>query len=89
MPIKILIIIAFLVIIYNLGAALVYLIKRKDNDVETSRKLAKALTWRIGLSVSLFLFIALAYALGWVTPHGIGARMQQVRLEQQTVQKPD
>ncbi len=90
MPIKILIIIAFLLIIYSLASALFYLVKRKDNDIETSQKLAKALTWRIGLSVTLFLLIALAYFFGLIKPQGIGARMQQVRhFEQQNLNKPD
>ncbi len=90
MPIKILIIIAFLIIIYCLATALYYLVKQKDRDIETSRKMAKALTWRIGLSVGLFLLIALAYFLGLIKPQGIGARMQQVRhIEQQAVKKPD
>jgi hypothetical protein len=86
MPIKILIVIAFLVIIYSLATALFYLVKHKDSDIEASRKMAKALTWRIGLSVTLFLLIALAYAFGLIKPQGIGARMQQVRFEQQAGQ---
>jgi len=84
MPIKVLIIIAFLFIVYNLAMALFYLVKRKENDIEASKKTAKALTWRIGLSLSLFLLIILAYALGLIEPKGIGARMQQIRHMQQT-----
>jgi hypothetical protein len=29
----------------------------------------RALTWRIGLSVALFLLLLLAYRAGWITPH--------------------
>ncbi len=84
MPIKVIIIIAFLFIVYNLGAALLHLVKRKENDIEASKRTARALTWRISLSLALFLLIVLAYALGLIEPQGIGARMQQVRHMQQT-----
>jgi len=43
----------------------------KDGKPKTNR-MANALTWRIGLSVALFLFILLAHFLGWIQPTGIG-----------------
>ena len=33
--------------------------------------MAKALAWRIGLSLALFLFILLSYKLGWIRPTGL------------------
>ena len=33
--------------------------------------MAKALAVRVGLSVTLFLLILLAYALGWIHPTGV------------------
>jgi hypothetical protein len=32
--------------------------------------MVKALTWRIGLSVGLFVLLMLAYYQGWISPHG-------------------
>ncbi len=62
------IIIALLVFIFfSLGSALFFLVR----DPGTSTRVVKALTWRIGLSLVLFLFLMLAFALGWVTPHSI------------------
>ncbi len=77
MLIKSFVIIAFILIIASLGSALFHLVKRKDN--EPSQKTAKALTFRIALSVILFVLIFLAYASGLIKPEGIGARMHQLR----------
>jgi putative copper export protein len=34
-------------------------------------KTVKALTWRIGLSVAIFLFLLVAAFFGWIEPHGV------------------
>lgn len=63
------IIIAFLAfIVYNLGAGLYYMMRDKGG----SDKTLNALTWRIGLSVALFLLLLLGIATGIIEPHGIG-----------------
>lgn len=76
---KILAIIAFIVIIASLGSALYHLAKT-PGGVETD-KTVKALTVRIGLSLLLFVVIALAFATGYLQPQGIGARIQQIHSE--------
>lgn len=63
-PIKLLILAAFVAIVASLASGLVYLYK-DDHD---SRRLVKALTWRIGLSIALFVVLLLAYALGLIEP---------------------
>lgn len=70
MLVKMIIILFLLVIIYSLGSALYYLTHER-NDADASRVI-KALTWRIGLSLLLFGLLFVAYALGWIQPHGIG-----------------
>lgn len=79
MLIKSLVIIAFILIVFSLGSALFHLVKR--NGEEQSHKTAKALTFRIGLSILLFIFIFIAYATGLIKPTGIGARMHQAKPE--------
>lgn len=74
MFIKSLIIVAFIIIITSLGMALFHLVKHKDP--QDSQKTVKALTWRIGLSVVLFIFVIISIATGLVQPTGIRARMQ-------------
>jgi hypothetical protein len=63
-PIKLLILIAFVAILASLASGLVYLFK----DSHDSRRLVNALTWRIGLSIALFVVLLLAYAMGFIEP---------------------
>ena len=66
---KTLVIIAFLVVIlWNLGAGLYYMLVDKG----TTKRTVNALTRRIALSVALILLVALSIKLGWIVPHGIG-----------------
>lgn len=63
-PIKLLILVAFVAILASLASGLVYLFK-DDHD---SRRVVKSLTWRIGLSVALFILLLLAHAVGLIEP---------------------
>jgi hypothetical protein len=36
-----------------------------------SNRMVRALAWRVGLSVALFVFILLSYKMGWIHPTGI------------------
>ena len=66
---KTLLIVAFLVVIlWNLGAGLYYMLVDKG----TTKRTVNALTKRIALSVVLILLVALAIYMGWITPHGVG-----------------
>ncbi|WP_237715967.1 DUF2909 domain-containing protein [Rubrivivax gelatinosus] len=35
------------------------------------RRMARALAWRIGLSIALFLGVLLAWQLGWIVPNAV------------------
>jgi len=72
-PMQTLIVLILLIIIASLGSALLYLVK----DQSRSPRTVKALTFRIGLSIALFLFLMLGYQLGILHPHGLrpGARI--------------
>ena len=65
--IRIVVIVVFLGILVSLGSAL-YQLTRANND---SRKMVRALTVRIGLSVLLFALLMVAWYLGLIEPHGI------------------
>lgn len=62
---KILIIVVFLIILYNLFAGLKYLFSQRHDEA----KLLVKLKWRIGLSVLLFIFIILGFLTGIVQLH--------------------
>jgi uncharacterized YccA/Bax inhibitor family protein len=66
--IRLAVIVLLIGIVGSLASALVYLFK-DDND---SRRTVRALTVRIGLSVSLFVLLLVAYALGLVQPGALG-----------------
>jgi hypothetical protein len=55
-------------ILVSLGRALYYLSSSKQDD---GGKMVKALAWRIGLSVALFLLLIAAYYQGWIEPQHI------------------
>ncbi|MCQ4167535.1 twin transmembrane helix small protein [Tahibacter harae] len=64
-----LIIVAFLIVIlYNLGAGLYYMMVDKG----TTNRTVKALTRRIALSVGLIVLVMFAIWMGWITPHDLG-----------------
>ena len=56
----IVIVLFLLVIVYNLAAGLVYMLK----DQGKSNRTVRSLTWRIGLSVVLFLLLVLGKVTG-------------------------
>jgi hypothetical protein len=54
-------------IVFSLGSALVQLSRGKGD----SQKMLRSLTWRIGLSVALFLLLLVAWRMGLIRPHGL------------------
>jgi hypothetical protein len=67
--IKILIVITLFAIVISLGSALFHLSSGKGD----SKKMARMLTIRVGLSLALFILLMLAWYNGLITPHGIPA----------------
>ena len=65
---KILVVCVLAGIIFSLGNALYHLASGKGD----SRKMARALTIRVALSVGLFVLIMIAWAMGIIQPHGLG-----------------
>lgn len=64
---KTIIIIAMLIILISLATGLVFLVR----DEGKTKRTVKALSWRIGISLTLFIFLFLAFSLEWIRPHGI------------------
>jgi cytochrome bd-type quinol oxidase subunit 2 len=64
---QILVVCVLVGIVASLGNALFHLSSGKGD----SRKMVRALTIRVGLSVGLFLLLIGAWAMGIISPHGI------------------
>lgn len=64
---RIVVAILFLIIIGSLASAMIFMMKDKGKTKRT----VYAFSVRIGLSVTLFLFILFANAMGWIQSTGI------------------
>jgi FtsH-binding integral membrane protein len=63
------VILAFVVVILAaLFSGLFFMVRDQGRSTRT----VKALTWRIGLSLALFLLLLAGYYFGLLKPHGIG-----------------
>jgi Protein of unknown function (DUF2909) len=71
---KYLVIAMLLLILISLGKALFHLTSSKPED---GAKMVKALAWRIGLSVALFVLLIVAYYNGWIYPQHAGLSYSQ------------
>jgi hypothetical protein len=64
---KILVALAFILILASLGSALFFLMRDKGK----SNRTVQALAMRVGLSITLFLLLLGAYKMGWIVPTGL------------------
>lgn len=73
---KVFVLLAFVGIVASLGTALVAMMRgdSSSGDPQRSRRMARALTMRIGLSVLLFVLLILSYSMGWIQPTGLPVR---------------
>jgi uncharacterized membrane protein len=67
MVMKAIVIVMLIGIFVSLASAAVYLFRERGD----STKMAKALTYRIGLSVTLFLLLMAGFYFGIIPPSGI------------------
>ena len=74
MAIKVLTILMLLTILYSLASSLIFLVRDKGEGERT----VKRLTWRIGLSIVLFVFLWAAYHFGWIEPGSGPVRVPDV-----------
>ena len=63
--------IAFLAILGSLATALFFMMKDGTNGKAKTSGMARALAFRVGFSVLLFVCILVAWKLGYIQPTGI------------------
>jgi Protein of unknown function (DUF2909) len=84
---KTLIVVAFIGILIALASAGVFMLRKgRDAAANDSpagsggtpgsaspqqKQMARALAWRVGISVTLFLLVMLAWQMGWIQPSGL------------------
>jgi len=77
---KIFVIVAFVAILGSLAAALFFMMRGGSsgdetadarNEAQRSKRMARALAFRVGFSVLLFALVLLAYLMGWIQPTGL------------------
>ncbi len=68
-----LVILAFLAIIGSLGAALYFMLTDGREGRAKTNHMARALAFRVGFSIVLFICVLIAWKLGYIQPTGIPA----------------
>ncbi len=69
MLIKAIVILMLILIFASLFSALVFLFKDKGRG----KRMASALSWRIGLSITLFLLLMAGFYFGIIPPQGLSS----------------
>ena len=68
---KVVIIVGLFAILIALASAGFFMLRKPGSDDLRGRRMARALAFRVALSVGLFLFILFAYWMGWIAPTGL------------------
>lgn len=72
---KTVIVLMLVAVLVALASAGVFMLRKSDDAAEgpsgRDKRMARALAFRVGLSVALFLLVMLGWAMGWVRPGGI------------------
>lgn len=64
---------AFIAILASLGSALFFMMRDGTGGKQKTSNMARALAFRVGFSIVLFICILLAWKLGYIQPTGIPA----------------
>jgi len=70
---KYLIALAFVAILGSLGSALFFMMRDGRNGKRKTSNMARALAFRVGFSILLFLCVLIAWKFGYIRPTGIPA----------------
>jgi hypothetical protein len=65
------VIVGFLAIFASLGSALYFMLRDGQDGKAKTNNMARALAFRVGFSILLFVCILVAWKLGYIRPTGI------------------
>jgi Protein of unknown function (DUF2909) len=68
---KVIILVMLVAVLAALGGAGAMMLRKGRTPGTRNLGMARALALRVALSIALFLFILLAWSLGWIHPTGI------------------
>ena len=68
---KVIIVLMLVAVLGALTSAGVFMLRKGREPGSRDQRMARALAIRVALSVAVFLFILLSWAMGWVRPTGI------------------
>ena len=66
-----LVVLAFVAIVGSLGAALYFMLQDGREGKAKTNHMARALAFRVGFSIMLFICVLVAWKLGYIQPTGI------------------
>ena len=68
---KTVIVIALVAVLLALASAGMFMLRKGGDPASRDARMARALAWRVGLSIALFLFVLLSWHMGWIQPGGL------------------
>jgi len=68
---KTLIVLFLLAVLAALASAGIFMLRKGRASDPRGTRMARALAWRVGLSIALFVFVLFSYWMGWIQPSGI------------------
>jgi TRAP-type C4-dicarboxylate transport system permease large subunit len=78
--VKLIVIVLLIAAVVSLARALMSLVRNEGKSGKTMR----ALAWRVGFSVMVFVFILVSMLMGWIQPHDVNPTTREgVPIEQQ------
>lgn len=81
--VKLIVIVLLFAAVFSLGRALMALVKGEKGEGKS--KTMRALAWRVGFSVAIFLFILLSMVMGWIQPHDVNPNLRNGQPIEQAV----
>ncbi|MGP1629576.1 MAG: twin transmembrane helix small protein [Giesbergeria sp.] len=68
---KMLVALGFFAILASLGSALFFMMRTGKDNQQRGQRMARALALRVALSLLLFVFLLLAWKMGYIHPTGV------------------